>query len=1117
MVNQWQKKLEQHLVKKIGGQKSELLIKKYKNCFPLSYCEQHAIPDAIEDILHLERLSEENTLELRLYYLHHELHLKLFQFGNAIPLSDILPLMENMGLRTVRERPYEIIFSQNNKAWISDFLITLPQPEPLKITAVASVFIDAFKSIYAGRCENDGMNRLVLAAGLHWEEIIILRTYSRYLQQIGFRFSQNYIEKTIEKNALLARYLIEYFCIKFSPSERHKVEKKLSLRSKKIKESLDLIASLDEDSIMRSFWQLIDASLRTNYFQKENTGSIKPYLSIKLRSAEVPNLSGTIPLYETFVYSPRFQGIHLRSAKVARGGLRWSEREDFRTEILGLMKAQKVKNSVIVPSGAKGGFVLKTPAYALERSLLQQEVIACYQFFIRGLLDITDNLQKNQCIKPSDCVCYDDDDPYLVVAADKGTASFSDIANSIAKEYNFWLGDAFASGGKTGYDHKKMGITARGTWESIKRHFREFDIDITNQDFTVVGIGDMSGDVFGNGMLYTPHIRLIAAFDHRHIFIDPNPDAEIAFHERARLFALDNSSWADYDPKLISAGGGVYARSEKAIHLSISARKALAIDKESLTPQELIVAILQAPVDLLFNGGIGTYVKATFECNAEVGDKTNEFCRVNGNELRCKVVGEGGNLGCTQLGRIEYALQGGLINTDFIDNSAGVDCSDHEVNIKILLDNEIKLGNLNEKKRNQLLLKMTNEVADLVLQDNYYQALVMSVSRENATRYLGLYQAYMNELEACGLLNRAQEYLPDDKKLLERKAAGKGLTRPELAVLLAYTKIYITQELLKSSLPDDPHFDEWLATAFPPVLAQTYSAGMKKHRLRREIIATQLSNQLVNMTGITFMYRMMVETGASVAEIARAYSIAASIYETDKLFYLIDSLNFKIPLQTQYDFLHHIRHLLNLSTRWFLRDKRSESDLGKVIAHYRRAMVKIEHLIPELMLGFTREYMDEMCQQFIAAGLTPETARKITMTRALYTTLNVVDIASKYHVDLQKTARVYFMIGGKFNLVWFRDQIANDLREGHWNTMARLSLRNELDTLQRRLATLILQSNRKENDARRLIITWTKHNTAIKQRWDKLLELLHGSDNIDYTIFFIALRELSDLIHKEMD
>lgn len=1119
MENSWKDQLHQELIKQLGSKKGKKFAEKYLPALSMSYCEQHTIEEAIEDLSQIDNLSPQNPLAVVFFESargEYPLHIKLYRYGSSIPLSDILPMIENMGLRTYTERPYKIAIEPNQFIWIGDFNVSYAHSNLLTLEQVNTTFNEALIKISAGICENDGFNKLVLGAGLSWQEIVIIRAYAKYMQQIGFRFSQQYIEKTIATYAAIAKKLIQLFYLKFSLKQNTANKNKRTELEHEIRADIDAITSLDEDYIIRFFWSLIKATLRTNYFQLSSDGQPKDYLSFKLNSAKVPDLPPGQPIYEIFVYSTRFEGIHLRSAKVARGGIRWSDRpEDFRTEVLGLMKAQKVKNSVIVPSGAKGGFILKKSINMLDREQVKQEVIHCYQSFIRGLLDLTDNLEDDRVISPKNTVCYDDADPYLVVAADKGTSTFSDIANGIAKEYRFWLGDAFASGGSAGYDHKKMGITARGAWESIKRHFRELDINIEEQDFTVVGVGDMSGDVFGNGLTYTSHSLLIAAFDHRHIFLDPNPNGPKTFAERQRLFNLPTSSWEDFNPRLISKGGGVYNRSSKSITITPEVKKALSITADSLTPNELIREILKAPVDLLFNGGIGTYVKASTESHADVGDKTNEFCRVNGNELRCKIVGEGGNLGCTQLGRVEFALQGGLINTDSIDNSAGVNCSDHEVNIKILLNKEMLQGKLTEKKRNQLLTKMTEEVAQLVLQDNYNQALVLGFSTMNALSYSGLYQAYIKELERLVHLDRSVEFLPDEKHLLDRKAAGKALTRPELSILMAYTKIYITGELLKSDLPDDPYFATILETGFPSLLLKSYAKDMQTHRLRREIIATQLSNQIVNSMGITFMYRLQIETGQSVADIARAYIIAAKAYQIDKLHKLIDSLNYKVTVHTQYELLHHVRQLMNLATRWFLHHRRLEGGITNNIAHYSQSISKLEKSIPDLMAGVTKEYLDKIVIQFVDIGLPEDAAKKIAATRAMYTVLNVVEVATQNKFELGRTAEVYFKVGSKFSLVWFRDQIGNDSREGHWNSLARLSLRDELDNLQRRLTIVILINDQKRLDSDELIAYWFAKNPFIQQRWEKLLEMLLSSSSIDYTIFFIALRELSTLITVE--
>ncbi len=1107
MAHTWQNDLKNRLIKEFGQKNGANLYNKYDSSFPPSYIDECTPATAIADIPQMELLSESHPLEIVLYQTtadnKYPIHMRIFQYAQPIPLSDILPMLENMDLRTFNEHPYEIELDKHS-IWISDFAVSYPHPHQPNISAVKDLFEDTFVQTRFGNNENDGFNKLVLGAQLSWYEITIIRAYAKYILQTGFRFSQTYIEKAVAQHADITRNLVGLFKAVHNPKEKSR-EKTVGALNQQIQQALENVSSLDEDRILRRMWDVIKATLRTNFFQTER-GQPKAYLSFKLDSDKIPELPLPHPLYEIFVYSPRFEGIHLRNAKVARGGIRWSDRrEDFRTEILGLMKAQTVKNSVIVPSGAKGGFVLK-------RDIVQTEVVACYKAFICGLLDITDNIKHNKIIHPTNVVCYDDADPYLVVAADKGTATFSDTANNISKHYDFWLGDAFASGGSAGYDHKKMGITARGAWESVKRHFRELNINCEKTPFTVVGIGDMSGDVFGNGMLYTKNIKLVAAFDHRDIFIDPNPHPEKTFAERSRLFKLPMSSWQNFNTKLISKGGGVFKRSSKSITITSEMKKALGIQENSLTPNELIRAILRAPVDLLFNGGIGTYVKASTESHADVGDKANEFCRINGAELRCKIVGEGGNLGFTQLGRIEYALQGGLINTDFIDNSAGVDCSDHEVNIKIPLNKDVIRHKLTEKSRNTLLFKMTNEVAELVLQDNYNQALVMSFSAIHSVPYTNLYEDFVKHLETTSGLNRAVEFLPSNKELTERQASGKGFTRPELAVLMAYAKIHIKAEILKSNIPEDPYFNGILRTAFPDILWNEYYSDLEKHSLRREIIATQLSNKMINSMGITFAYRLHMETGASIAEIARAHAVASHVYQNNEFNKLIESLDGKVPVQVQYDLLHYIRRLINLATRWFLRSNRLSGDVEKIVTHYATNIKRLEKLIPVLMSGATKDYLQNLVKQFVESGLKEVDAEAIAASRAMYTALNIIEVATQQKFDLIKTAHVYFEVGAKFNLVWFRDQIANDSREGHWNTLARLSLRDELDDLQRQLTINIMQNNKKESDSLKLIHQWRiLHERAVK-RWESLLHTLQSGSYIDYVIFFITLRELADVM-----
>ncbi|HTM63895.1 MAG TPA: NAD-glutamate dehydrogenase domain-containing protein [Gammaproteobacteria bacterium] len=1116
MEKTWRGMLESQLIKVYGDKKGSSLFKLYGQAFPISYADETDVTVAAEDIAQLENMSRENALTIKLYSStenpDYPLHLRLYQYEKAIPLSVILPMLSNLDLRADSERPYKLTLVNGDHVWISDFSVAYMNAE-LNIDEIKDLFIDAFLNIYNGHAQNDGFNKLVLGASLSWREIIILRAYAKYLHQIQFRFSQHYIEHTLSAHPEITKDLINLFNALHNPALQKKSDSETIEAS--INKKLESVTSLDEDRILRRYMILILATLRTNYYQLDNDKKHKNYVSYKLSSRDIPDMPLPIPLYEIFVYSPDIEGIHLRNSKVARGGIRWSERpEDFRTEILGLMKAQVVKNAVIVPSGAKGGFVLKNLKSGATREEVGKEVVKGYTSFIKGLLDITDNIIDNKYVRPKDVVCRDDIDPYFVVAADKGTATFSDLANSISAEYNFWLGDAFASGGSAGYDHKKMGITARGAWESIKRHFREIDIDVMNSDITVVGIGDMAGDVFGNGMLYTNHIKLVAAFNHRNIFIDPNPNPEISYEERKRLFNLPGSTWDDYNSSLISKGGGIFLRSLKSITLTPEMKEVFDTDVNSATPNELIRIILKAPVELLYNGGIGTYVKSSMQSNADVGDRTNDYCRVDGSELRCKVVGEGGNLGFTQLGRIEFALTGGLINTDFIDNSAGVDCSDHEVNLKILLSSEINKGKLTLESRNTLLASLTQEVADLVLRDNYEQALTMSFTADAARRYISLHAVHIKELETAGLLDRRVEFIPDDKKLMERKAAAQGLTRPEIAVLLEYTKIHLKQSILQTNIADDPYISNIVENAFPPTIRQKYSREMREHRLFRDIVATQLSNRIINTMGITFIHRIHTETGSSIDELVRAYTVASHIFGTDKIRHLVEELDFKVPMSKQYEMLYNIRNLINLSTRWFLHSTLLKGDVKDLIDHYSSRIEILQSIIPTLMAGFTRKYLDDLIEDFLKSGLPRETAEAIATYRAIYTALNIIDVSTRYNFDLVKTAHVYFASGERVNMVWFRDQINHDSREGHWNALARLTLRDELDAAQRALTVSIMREDTKSTEAPDLISKWLDTNKDALKRWDNLLEMLHSSTSIEYSMFFIAVRELMSIIMR---
>ena len=931
-----------------GEEEGNRLARAYGEAIPVGYQEQVPARAAVPDIDRIDKLAKgEIELAMSLYRPLEqgmgELCLKLVRAGQAIALSDVLPVLENMGLRVLQEQPYEFTTAAGASFWLHHFTVEPIRAGDLDLDQSGPDFQDAFLRVWRGEAENDGFNQLVLRAGLNWRQVMVLRTYCKYLLQIGIPFSQAYMEQTLVNNPELARRLPELFEARFDPAvggDRRALGASLEAE---FRAGLDSVANLDEDRILRRFMRLILATTRTNFYQPGPDGApYKPYLSIKIDPALVPDLPLPRPAHEIFVYAPTTEGVHLRGGKVARGGIRWSDRrEDFRTEVLGLMKAQMVKNCVIVPVGAKGGFVVKRPPKGGDRAALQAEVVTCYQTLMRGMLDLTDNRVGEKVVVRPRVVRYCDDDPYLVVAADKGTATFSDIANAISLEYGHWLGDAFASGGSAGYDHKGMGITARGAWESVKRHFLELGHDVQTAPFSVIGIGDMSGDVFGNGMLLSQQIRLIAAFDHRHLFIDPDPDPAASFAERKRLFELPRSSWDDYDRSLISPGGGVWPRTAKSIKLSPEARRALDVAAEEFTPQELIKAILLAPVDLFWNGGIGTYVKAAAERQADAFDRANDGVRADAEQLRCKVVGEGGNLGFTQRGRIAFAKKGGRINTDFIDNSAGVDCSDHEVNIKILLGAVVDQGDLTTKQRDLLLAEMTDEIAGLVLRNNVLQVQAISLAEARPAELLDSQAAFMRRLEASGRLNRELEVLPDEETLARRRQAGQGLFRPEVAVLLAYAKMALYDELLASDVPNDPYLLRDLVKYFPRPLRSRFRQPIAQHRLRREIIATRVANSIVNRGLGEFVSELGEQTGRSIGSRARAYIVARDTFDLVPLLSQLELMAGRIAAPELMALLGDARLALVRGTHWFLRNLPPPIDIKASVERFRAGIASL--------------------------------------------------------------------------------------------------------------------------------------------------------------------------------
>ena len=920
------------------------------------------------------------------------------------------------------------------------------------------------------------------------------------------------MERTLSANAAIAKHLVRLFTTRFDPapaSAERSRERYAETIVAQIRAGLDGVTSLDDDRILRAYLTLVQATLRTNLFQSGSDGQPKSYVCFKFDPVKIPDLPLPKPKFEIFVYSPRVEGVHLRMGHVARGGIRWSDRrEDFRTEILGLMKAQNVKNTVIVPVGAKGGFVPKRLT-AGTREEVQSQVIACYQTFIRALLDVTDNIVSGRIVPPAQVVRRDGDDPYLVVAADKGTATFSDIANAIALDYGFWLGDAFASGGSAGYDHKKMAITARGAWECVKRHFREMGIDTQKMDFTVAGIGDMSGDVFGNGMLLSRHIRLQAAFDHRHIFLDPAPEPTASFAERARLFSLPRSSWEDYDRKKISRGGGVFTRTAKSIPLSAEARALLGLDSVSAPPNEVIRAILRMPVDLLWNGGIGTYVKASEERSAEVGDRTNDAVRINGRELKAKVVGEGGNLGLTQRGRIEYALAKGRLNTDFIDNSAGVNTSDVEVNIKIVLNPQVAEGKLKRGERNRLLARMTNDVAALVLRNNYLQGQALSTLELQAAARLPEFQHLIRALERSGELNRALEFLPTDEELTERRKGGAGLTRPELAILLAYSKIWLNNHLLASDVPEDPYLSTELQRYFPAPVQERYPRAIARHRLRREIIATATTNSLVNRMGPTFVPRAQEDSGAEPAQIARAYTAAREIFAMREVWERIEALDNKVPAKLQYEAAFQTSRLLRHATYWLL-TSRARLQVDAAVSEFRAGVQQLESAIAEVMTGAELTRFEEGRKHYVDAGLPPPLAARVASLEALNAALDIVEIAAGYKVSVTETARVYFEVGTRIGFDWLRARIEKLTVEGPWQAIARTGLRDAALRVHRRLTERVL-ARRERGSAQARVTAWAETAGKDLAHWQRTLTDMRAAGAGDFATLTVGVESVRKL------
>lgn len=1115
----WTDFLQNYLIQECGEELGASYSKRYKNAFPAGYREDFDPRIAVMDIGKIETLKKDEDIAMSFYRsstgADGEFLFRLFHQNVPLALSDVMPILENLGLRVVSERPFAISPQGAAKVWVHEFTLIYGIKADIEFDKVEHIFQEAFSKIWYAETESDLFNRLILGAQIGWREVAMLRAYAHYMKQLNFNFSLEYIAETLSTHFAIAGALVDYFFIRFDPKLPDTPEQR-EARDRSNQESLlsllESVENLNEDTIVRHYMTLIAATLRTNYFQSDEDTELKTYFSFKMKPDLIPGIPLPLPAFEIYVYSPWVEGVHLRGGKVARGGLRWSDRhEDYRTEVLGLVKAQQVKNSVIVPTGAKGGFINRKPLLDADREAFLAQGVNCYKTFIQALLDVTDNLVDGETVPPSQVVCKDDADPYLVVAADKGTATFSDIANGIAQANGFWLGDAFASGGSVGYDHKKMGITAKGAWVSVERHFREMGINTRTDEFSVVGIGDMSGDVFGNGMLLSDKICLVAAFNHEHIFIDPSPNSATSFKERSRLFELARSSWSDYNLDLISEGGGIFKRSAKSIELTPQIKERFAIGKDSLTPTDLIKSILASEFDLLWNGGIGTYVKASSEQHVDVGDKANDGLRINANDLRCRVIGEGGNLGITQLARVEYSLLGGRCNTDFIDNAAGVDCSDHEVNIKILLNNLMQDDQLTGSQRNQRLEDMTETVSSLVLENNYIQTEAISIAEHDVLLRTGEYRRLIDELESSGRLNRDLEFIPSDEQIVERKASGVGLTRPELSVLLSYAKNQLKETLVDTPLVHDEVLMEKVFTAFPDVLVNDYRDALLRHPLRAEIVSTQLANDVVNTMGIAFVNRMVQSTGVSIADVVSAYSISVEVFSLRNYWQQIQSLDYVVDTPTQLKMMAVLMRLVRRGTRWFIRNRRSSLSPGVEIPVFSGSIKLLSGHLGNIVTGELRDQWQSRKQAYVEKQVPEELADFIAAAPLLYPCLGIVEASKHLAFPELKVSEVFFALSQELDLDWFAGQISNLKVENYWQAMARESYRDDLEWQLRNLTVAAIRYLDDDGNVDECISKWTEDQQLMISRWRLMLEELHAAEGQDFAMYSVAIRELLDM------
>ncbi|MDX1924665.1 MAG: NAD-glutamate dehydrogenase [Rickettsiaceae bacterium] len=1102
----WYQDFSTSLASHYDDKTAKILAEKYSDVFPTDFQYKYKPSEASSDVAKLERLWAGERIIFDLVQKEEHIVLKLFSSSGKLSLSDIMPKIENFGFIVNEEQRFLL---NNNKDFCIHLYFIHTKENIENFELVKKITEDALYSFFDDKTISDNFSALITCSLISWRDVDLIRAMSHYMHQIGINFDYKYMSQNLIKYSEFTKNLIKLFYLKFSPSESNAAS--YSELVGQMQEYLSSISVSTEDRVLRTFLGVIDASIRTNFFQINEKGESKPYISIKFNSKKVPSIPEPVPFAEIFVFAKDFEAIHLRGGKVARGGIRWSDRgEDYRTEVLGLMKAQMTKNTVIVPEGSKGGFFVKFNAEELSSEQYQKKAVECYQNFLRGLLDITDNITPSGISSQENTIIHDDQDPYLVVAADKGTATFSDFANQVSTEYNFWLGDAFASGGSAGYDHKKMAITAKGAWISVQRHFRELGKNPEKDEITAIGIGDMSGDVFGNGLLMSKTIKLVAAFNHMHIFLDPNPDGKISFSERLRLFNIPGSKWSDYNKDLISKGGGVFERSAKTIHLSKEIMGLLETEQSQISPTDLIKLILKAKVDLLWNGGIGTYVKASFEENYAIGDKTNDPLRVNGSEIRARVIGEGGNLGMSQNGRIEYARSGGKVNTDFIDNSAGVDCSDHEVNIKIALSKAIAQKTLSVGERNDILGGMTSEVSSLVLEDNILQTLAITFMEHSSLFNMETFIRLIGQLESSSLLNRAIEFLPSNQELISRNNLSAKLTRPELSVILSYTKRAVRKELENSKIISEEYFSKWLLEYFPVNMRERFKQEILEHPLRKEIILTVMTNKLVNELSGPVINVMQIETGCEICDIARGFVIVQEIFNIASLWKEIDNLPSTVPLNIAMEVCTDINKVIRRGISWMISNLATPMNIEESIKKYKESAIKISEILTKNLQGPAKDKYDSKYKKYIKNGFPDDLAEKSAKLDSLVSSFDIAFMSQQTGESSDSLCRAYFAVANIFNIDYLRKICDKLMTDSYWQRLSIQSIKDDLYDKQRRIVGVIVRDKMLDN-----VDNWYTLNQKSSGIYLNFVETLKIQENIDVSMLILATKKLETFIRKK--